>query len=196
MAEIIFLATILSTFLLLLKIIVLLIKKRCIKKSAYLILKIVGSYSLLWLVSFMLSKEEIIAPNTDICFDDWCATLVSYDKPESIGSLRPQGQFIVLHIKMSNHARGRAQKPSEPRVKIIEGENSYSISQSGQQEFETIFGKQTPIETRLELHQALETTMVFDVPNEAQNLKVIIDEGPLFITKIISAGDKKVFQIN
>jgi len=96
---------------------------------------------------------------------------------------------------MSNHARGIAQKPSEPRVHIIdERGNSYSYSAEGQQALEKQIGNQIRLDQRLELHQSLETQLVFDIPKEAKNLKVLIEEGP-FITKLLFNENREVFLI-
>ena len=96
---------------------------------------------------------------------------------------------------MSNHARGIAQKPSEPRIHIIDGNgNIYSFSEAGQQALERQIGKQISIGTRLELHQSVDTQLVFDLPGDAQNSKVLIEEGP-FITQLLFWEDKEVFLV-
>jgi hypothetical protein len=96
---------------------------------------------------------------------------------------------------MSNNAKGIAQKPSEPRVHIIDDNgNSYSFSPEGQLALEKQKGKQIPIDERLELHQSLETQLVFDVPKDAKGLKALIEEGP-FITKLLFNENKEVFLI-
>ena len=96
---------------------------------------------------------------------------------------------------MSNHARGIAQKPCEPRVHIIdEKENHWSFSEEGQQALEKLIGNQIPIDEKLELHQSLETQLVFDIPKEANKLKVLIEEGPLN-TKLLFNENKGAFLI-
>jgi hypothetical protein len=140
---------------------------------------------------------EIVPFGTNIRFDDWAATITQFDEPKTLGDERqptyPAGQFIVLHIKMSNFARGIAQKPSEPRVHIIDGDgHSWAYSVEGQLALEELTGKQIPVDQKLELHQSLETQLVFDVPKDAKDLKAIIEEGP-FITKLLINEHKEVF---
>lgn len=152
----------------------------------------------LWGIFYLMSRDKPVPLRTDICFDDWCATVTKIEKPIFLGmenqKLNPQGQFII-NIKMSNHARGIAQKPSEPRVHIIDEKgNSYSFSPVGQQTLEKQIGNQIPIDERLELNQSLETQLVFDIPKAAKRLKVLIEEGP-FITKLLFNENRDVFLI-
>jgi hypothetical protein len=94
---------------------------------------------------------------------------------------------------MSNHARGIAQKPSEPRIHIIDGQgHSWVFSKEGQQALESREGKQKDIGERLELHESLGTRIVFDIPKDEKGLKAFIEEGP-FITKLLLPEDKEVF---
>jgi hypothetical protein len=136
---------------------------------------------------------------TDICFDDWCATVTKIERPKAVSidnqEFIPNGQLLILNIKMSNQAKGIAQKPSEPRVHIIDEKGkSYSFSARGQQALENQIGKQIPVDIRLELHQSLETKLVFDIPKEAKNLEVRIDEGPT-LAKLLFNENKEVFLV-
>jgi hypothetical protein len=116
--------------------------------------------------------------------------------PTVLGNLKPGGQFIILHIKMSNRAKGIAQKPSEPRVHIKDEKgNSCSFSAQGQKELDNLIGNQIPIDQKLELHQSVETQVVFDIPQNAKKLYALIEEGP-FITNLLLQDDKQVFLIH
>ena len=99
-----------------------------------------------------------------------------------------------ITIKMSNHARGIAQKPSEPRVHLIDGKGHYwPYSVKGQQALEQNAGKQPGIDSKLALGESLETQLVYAVPVNAADIKVLIEEGP-FITKLLLPEDQQVFQ--
>ena len=155
---------------------------------------IILSYCLMWIVFYSISSDKPIPFGTDVCFDDWCATVTSFEhfENESV-ELNPKGQFLILHIKMSNHARGISQKPSEPRIKIIDSDGtSYGFSNVEQRALEKQRGNQMPIDSRLELHQSLETQLVFDIPNKCKDIKAVIEEGPP-ITKLLFYSDREVF---
>jgi hypothetical protein len=197
MSALIFFAAILAILVFVIRLIIRVIKHRPIASDARILVLILVAYSLLWGTFYFLSSYKAVSPGTDICFDDWCATVTKIERPQLLAAdgraVSPHGQFIILTIRMSNQARGIAQKPSEPRVHIIDNMGNYwSFSEEGQQAFEKQAGKQISIGSKLELHQILETQLVFDIPKDAKNLKALIEEGP-FITKLLFPENKQVF---
>jgi len=199
MTALIFFGTIIAILILLVRLIMKVIKHKNIATTFRKIVIIVLSYLVLWGIFYFISSDKVVPIGTDICFDDWCASVTKFERPKTLGKenqeLIPHGQFIILNITMSNQARGIAQKPSEPRVHIVDEKgNSYSFSTEGQQALEKQIGNQIPIDERLELHESLETQLVFDIPKDARNLKVLIEEGPL-ITKLLFSENKAVFLI-
>ncbi len=195
MATLIFFLTILISLVLVIRIVI----KAILHKNTVATFRILGTvlflYTLLWTIFYFKSSVKEASFGTDICFDDWCATVTKIDKQEILGNEKPNGQFIIVHIKMSNRARGIAQKPSEPRVHIKdETGHSWAFSSQGQQALNNLIGNQVSIDQRLELHESLETKLVFDIPKEAKNLHILIEEGP-FITKLLFQEDKSVFRI-
>ena len=159
---------------------------------------IIAAYALLWGALYAKSAENPVPLGTEICFDDWCATVTGVENhglPGDTSGIRAHGHFIVLHVKMSNHARGIAQKPSEPRIHIIDSQrHTWPPSADGQRLLELTRGVQPPLDVRLELHQEIDTQIVFDVPEGATGLKALIEEGPA-VTLLLLPEDREVFQI-
>jgi hypothetical protein len=158
---------------------------------------VVAVYVLAWTMFYFVRNEKPVPFDTDVCFDDWCATVEGVDTVKTLGigptEIRPKGIFFILHVKMSNHARGIAQKPSEPRIHIEDGDgNIWTFSAKGQRALESTDGKQNDIGKRLELDESLVTKIVFEIPRNKRGLKAMIEEGP-FITKFLLPEDKEVF---
>jgi hypothetical protein len=199
MGTLIFLGIVIAILIFIIRIIVKLIQHKSITtilRTAAIILVI---YSVLWIIYYFSGSYKTIPLGTEICFDDWCATVTKIDNPPSLATgndcIQPRGKFIVLHLKMINEAKRIAQRPSVPRVHIIDGKSTfYAFSEKGQHALEKQLGEQLPFDSRLELNQSLETEMVFDVPVTAKNLRILIEEGP-FITTILFDDNKKVFAI-
>ncbi len=199
MGTLIFLAIVITILTLFIRIIVRLIQHKSISKILRNVAIVLGVYGILWVVIYFTSSYKNIPPGSEICFDDWCATLTRADTVSSFGTgneaIYPHGKFYILHLKMINEAKRIAQRPSEPRVHIIDEKGTwYAFSESGQQALERQTGAQLPFDSRLELHQSLETKLVFDIPLTARNLKVLIEEGP-FITTLLFDDNKEVFAI-
>jgi len=194
MATLILFGTLITLVIFFVKIILRLLSHRPMGSLIRTAIVIIISYGMIWIVFYSISSDKPIPFGTDVCFDDWCATVTSFEHFENNSvELNHKGQFLILHIKMSNHARGIAQKPSVPRVKIIDSDGtSYTFSNLGQQTLEKQRGNQIPIDSKLELHQSLETQLVFEIPLKCNDLKAVIEEGPL-ITKLLFYSDREVF---
>ncbi len=173
------------------------IRRRPLAKKAGLLAGVFIAYAAMWSIFYLSSSDKPIPFNTDSCFDDWCATVTGLDTAGMVGigpaAIRAKGIFYILHVRMSNHARGIAQSPSEPRIHIVDGQGQFwAVSVEGQKALENAEGKQKEIGERLELHETLETKLVFDLPPHQDGLKALIEEGP-FITKLLLPEDKEVF---
>ena len=196
MGELYFLFTFLSTVILLITILIKSIRKKSIARNLKILLTVIVLYLLSWTISYFGSGTRPVDFGENICFDDWCATVTSFERLSKIGNQKPAGQFLVLSVRMTNKARGISQKPSGPRILIIDDNgNNWAVSAVAQKWFEDLNGIQIPIDKRLELHQSLQTKIVFDIPTGATGLRAIIEEGPQFITNIILQEDKKVFEL-
>ncbi len=115
---------------------------------------------------------------TDICFDGWCASVTGADHLSGSSS-------TILHVTMSNHARGIAQKPDNSRIHLIDDTvYRYAAIKTGS----------VPLHTRLQLHESLKTTLTFSVSKNAKGLKALIEEGP-FIANFVFPGNQQVFLV-
>lgn len=137
MTALIFFVTIIILFVLFIVLIIKVFKHKPVVSAIRTFVIIVLSYTMLWGVFYFISGYKVAPLGTDACFDDWFVTVTKTERPETLGSenqvLNPNGQFIILYIIMSNNAKGIAQKPSEPKIHIIDEKgNSYSYSPSGQ----------------------------------------------------------------
>jgi len=199
MTTILFLLTFLALLVLLVTLIVKAIKGKPVKTIAKVIAIVIGGYAGLWLICYFISGYLTVPLGTDACFDDWCATVTRVELAPSLPPGLPappaDSAWVVLHVTMSNQARGIAQKPSEPRVHLIDGRGGYwAVSDKGQQALEKTTGKLPDIGSKLELHQSLETELVFAIPAKVKKVKALIEEGPA-ITKLLLPEDRQVFDV-
>lgn len=190
MTSVIFLLTILTLLVMLIRALIKLISHRPVRRTLIKISLIVVGYGLLWML-FKLSQKMVPVPlDTQVCFDDWCATVTRAER-----RVTGDSTLIVLHLEMFNNARGIAQQPSEPRVHILDSNGyAWGYSEKEQQDYEKHNGAQPGITHRLELHQSMETVLVFTVPKNASGLKALIEEGP-WITNLLFPVDEQVFLI-
>ena len=196
MTSLLFLLTFLALLVLLITLIVKASRRKPVRPIAKLIAFVIGGYAGLWVIFQFISGYLTVPLGTDTCFDDWCATVNKVEiAPGQLPAPPADSIWIVLHVKMSNQARGIAQKPSEPRAHLIDGRGGYwAVSDKGQQALEKTAGEQPDIGSRLELHQSLETQLVFAIPAKVKKVKALIEEGPA-ITKLLLPEDRQVYDV-
>lgn len=199
MATLIFLLTFLLLLILIVRLIIKIFLKKQLKSTLLALILVIVAYSLVWLIFYFNSRYKPVKLGTDVCFDDWCASVTGIYKSKQLQNqfsiLTGDSTFIVLKVRISNHARGIAQKPSEPRIHIIDEKgHSWANSLNGQQLFEKKSGTQAALDERLALHQTIETRLVFAIPANSTKLMALIEEGP-FITKLLFPYDELIFEI-
>ena len=181
---------VLTLIVLFIRLLIKVIRRKPVRGTLVALGLIIAGYGLGWTVFKLIQKQVPVALGTQVCFDDWCATIARTERRTAGDSV-----VIILHIKMFNNARGIAQTPSEPRVHILDANgHAWAYSVKGQQDYEKDNGAQPGIAHRLELHQSLETASVFIVPKNAAGLKALIEEGP-WIADLIFPADEQVFLI-
>ena len=197
--SLIFLLTAIALIVLIIRLFINVVRRRSVWPSLKIILIVVALYSAAWLIFYWSSKNVVAPLGTAVCFDDWCATVTQTESGPAIQKqferLHSDSSYIIIHIRMINQARGIAQTPSDPRVHILDkNENAWTYSARAQKILELTSGPQPGIGHRLELHQSLETLLVFAVPKTTDGLNVLIEEGPP-ITRLIFPEDKMVFAV-
>lgn len=190
MTSLIFLLTALTLLVLFIRTIIKLARRKPVWRIITVICIVVVVYGLAWTVFKSTQKLAPAPMGTQVCFDDWCATVTRAERQDAGDS-----SLIILHIKMFNNARGIAQTPSEPRVHILDPDgHAWPFSLKAQAAYEKRYGTQPGIAHRLELHQSMETVMVFALPRGITNLQALIEEGP-WITNLLFPEDEMVFNL-
>jgi hypothetical protein len=133
------------------------------------------------LIVGVASQQVNLPRGTAKCFDDWCASPVAASRI---------GKYLVIELRVSSIARGTAQRPDEPRVSLISDDgNTYDASPDGLDAVDRRFGSQRPLDSRIEPGDAFTTKLAYELPTAASSVKVVIDEGPPWLTAVI-IGDE------
>ena len=100
MTTLLFLLTFVTLLVLLIRLIVKAIRHKPLKQTLKLMGIIAGSYLILWTVFYFTSSFTAVPLGTDVCFDDWCATVTKIEKGEAIktklSSLPSDSVWIIL----------------------------------------------------------------------------------------------------
>jgi len=178
----IFLLTVLSAAILLVTIVARVIGRRPVVKLVVAGVVILLAYGVAWGAFWLGRRHSVVPLGTDICFDDWCATV---DSVHELPSPSPDSAVYLLVVRMSNHARGIAQRPSEPRIHIIDDRGrAWTPVDTGP----------VPLDARLELHESKKARLKFVVPAHTSSLTALIEEGP-WITDLLFPEEQPLFKL-
>ncbi len=119
-----------------------------------------ATYGILLLAVSLASRTREIAPGTDKCFDDWCATVTGVRSlPNKPGA--PE-KFIAVSFCVSNRAQRAAFRPSQPRVAFVVPDGRvFMPSAAAQGEFERQAGPLQDLTKRVVAGEQFRTSLVF-----------------------------------
>ncbi|QKG59258.1 hypothetical protein GKZ68_21500 (plasmid) [Hymenobacter sp. BRD128] len=163
-----------------LRLLINLVRHRPIGRLFGLIGLLGASYGALWLIFFLRQGYRPVALGTDVCFDDWCATVTQVTRLPGSSNDR---LTLAVQVLVSNHGRGRAQTPSYPRLHILD--------QRGQA-WAAVGTGPIPLATRLQAHESKAIRLVYKLPLGAHNLTALLEEGP-WLTHLLLPEDQPIF---
>ena len=126
------------------------------------------------------SPQRVLTIGEDRCFDDWCIAVDNVTVTRELGpgerATKANGVFYVVSLRLSNRARGRAQRASSAAVHLMDGRGRrYEYSGPGQEAFEAQDGPAAPLTATIPVGQFLTTVQVFDLPTDAQDVSLTVE---------------------
>jgi hypothetical protein len=141
---------------------------------------VIGVYGGALLVTSLTSTSRILPLNQNKCFDEWCAAVVNVSKTDVAGRSRD----YMVTLKVSNTGKGRAQRPDNPHVFVVDAnQNTFEASPAAQAVYESQNGQQPAVNQLIQAGTSFTTTMVFRLPADAKGYVVITEGGwPTYFT--------------
>src|SRR3989449_8734258 len=150
-----------------------------------------GYFILLTSVSFA-SSEEVLPPGSwkYFCEID-CHIAYSLIGVQTAAALGPEmrqisarGRFVIVRVKtwfdertISAHRENGPFTPNRRRVLLVDNrERGFAPSSEGQMALDRVNGPSTPLTQALRPGESYTTEFVFDVPKDAQGLRLLITE--------------------
>lgn len=163
-----------------------------LKLGAGAVATIAAGYFLLLSGVSLASSEETLPPDgwKYFCEID-CHIAYSLIGVETAGALGPEmqqtfakGRFVILRLKtwfdertISAHRGNGPLTPNRRRVLLVDGiGQNYAPSAEGQAAFARLGRNSTPLGRALRPGESYATDLVFDVPNDARGLRLLVTE--------------------
>ncbi len=160
-----------------------------------------GIYFGLLITVSLTSREQVLGMNEEKSFCaldcDLAFSVVNISKTKTVGSPphqdTAQGTYYVVSVKAQSHAAGATMTPDNPRGFVVDDRGrTYGYSSDGQRALELVQGKTAVFSQAIEPGSSYTIDWVFDLPSDAKNPCLVIDEGP-WITHLIVGEEDSFF---
>ena len=193
MFDLLFLLIVLVTLIVLIATLVNLIRRRFTQAGRLLLFYGAGLalYFSVVITVALTSTQRVVSMREDRCFDEWCVAVETVRVESELGGTTANGAFYVIELKISNHARGRAERASSAAIHLLDGQGrSYNVSAEGQLAFETIYGAIPPLTLMMEPGESYVTYQVFELPKNVGALSLTIEHPVGFSPGWFIIGDE------
>ena len=112
-------------------------------------------YLLIVAVVGMSAPQRMLKMGEDRCFDEMCFAPTRMQVVPAIGppghQVKADGNFCVVNVRASSHARGRAQREAGVNASLIDSAGHiYQVSPQGETAYEATFGSTPRLSSRLQ----------------------------------------------
>ncbi|MGB7265949.1 MAG: hypothetical protein WBC92_10585 [Terracidiphilus sp.] len=156
-----------------------------------------------WVVYFSVvaivsatTPQRIIPIGQDGCFDEMCSAVIHAETAGELGppgqTVKAQGIFYVITMRVSNLSRGRAQREGGLRALLWAAGKSYEVSPDGQSAWETANGATARLTAQLQPGESIESVQVFDLPKDALTPGLVLSHG--FTPGYFVIGESPIFR--
>jgi hypothetical protein len=159
-------------------------RRRWVRYSLLAMAVLVGCYGMLMALFSLSSYDRTVARGEEKFF---CAldchiaySVQNVEQSKTIGDVTAHGEFYVVTLRSHFDERtiapwrgDRPLAPDPPSLTLVDGHGrQYPISAEGQKAWEAVHGLPHTLKDALRPGESSETTWVFDVPVDAQSLRM------------------------
>jgi hypothetical protein len=177
--ELLFIAGVLLTLVLLIAAAVSLVKRRFAAGRRLLIALATGWAVYLSIVFAVaaVTPGKIVPRNQDLCSDEMCFTVVDVKTAEQLGTVRANGLFYVVTVRVSNHGRGRAQSERGLRALLWSDGHRFEVSEQGQRAWQAVHPSSLPLTSRVQPGESVLSDQVFEIEPQVADPGLVLSNG-------------------
>jgi hypothetical protein len=142
----------------------------------------VAVYAGVLLAVSLASRPKILQMGETQCFDDWCISVERAARQSQVGKsptvVNARGIYYVVTVRVSNAARRTAQRETDVGVCLIDlAGHRYYPSPQGQIALDATASGGQDLTTKMPPGGSFERTVLFDVPEDAADLGLVVTHG-------------------
>lgn len=137
----------------------------------------------------LAQPQRTVPVGSEQCWDDWCITVDSIARSDSIGHERAMGTWVVVTARVSSHMRVRRQSEPDAYAYLLDAAgNRVEQSERGQAALQRAGLAGPLLGAFVEPDGAFVSRLAFDVPRTAQGLGFVKERRARF-PGIVIIGD-------
>jgi hypothetical protein len=139
----------------------------------------------------LTSPQRVVPMHEDRCFDEWCLAVTDLRVEDTLGGTKASGVYYVIELRISNHARRQAQRAASAAIHLLDQQGrQYDLSSAGMLAFENEYGSIPPLTLRMEPGDSYVTFQVFDLPKDAGAVSLTVEHPVGFSPGWFIIGDE------
>jgi len=139
-----------------------------------------GAYLTILAVSDVLSSQKVFRVGEEQCFDEMCFAVTDV-QTMPIQVLNPSAttasRLYVVKIRVTSHARDRAQAEGGLRVRLYDGNTYINVSEAAQNAYNAQHGESPRLTEKVSPGESILSVLVFDVPQRIVHPAITLDHG-------------------
>ncbi|MEO7041257.1 MAG: hypothetical protein ABI035_03245 [Gemmatimonadaceae bacterium] len=133
-----------------------------------------GAYMSVLVAVSIAQPKQTLALGRARCFDEWCIVVDNAQRRSSIGTVRADGQFIIVSARVLNQGRRRRQRETDVGARLLDDRGFlYVTSARGQAALVQTAGGSAALTDFVNAGSTIRVQLVFDVPNTTRNLEFL-----------------------
>jgi hypothetical protein len=139
-----------------------------------------GVYLAILTVSDFLSSQKVFKVGEEQCFDEMCFAVADVQTmPEQVfnPSATTASRLYVVKVRVTSHARGRAQAEGGLRGRLYDGDTYINVSEAAQKAYDAQNGESPRLTQRISHGESFLSVLVFEVPQRITHPAITLDHG-------------------
>ncbi len=133
-----------------------------------------GAYIGLLVSVSIAQPRQTLALGGARCFDEWCIVVDSAQRRSTIGTVRADGQFIIVSARVLNQGRGRRQRETDVGARLLDDRGLlYAPTSRGQAALLQTGGGSAALTDFVDAGAVNSVRLVFDVPADSRGLAFV-----------------------
>ena len=137
-----------------------------------------AAYGAILVFTSAVQPKQLVAPHVPQCFDEFCVAVDGAVRQPTLGAVRPNGEFLLVNVRVLNQGRGRRQRETDIDAVILDERGGrHFVSGEGQAALRRLGATGAALTDFVEAGATNKVRLVFDLPKDSRSLDFEVAHG-------------------